>query len=267
MSDSPDRNARPTDSVQTFPLSSFTDLSRFDKISTPQKNDAAPALPPLSIPSILDKPTGTADKILAVPPLPVKPADSTTDAQKKVGDQTDKIKLSPDGKLELSEKDFDKIGPKAAQVLKDAGVSKITITPGQGFDTYEAELKKPLEIPQDPSVDGNRKLKVATHFKADVSKLPDGTMKLDNIEGLTAETKVLLSWKDAQVNRIQLKQTADGKSEIKSTGSWNGFSRDNTRIKDGEIFEKANFLFDRMDKLKQQAEKTDYLDIPKLQIK
>jgi hypothetical protein len=138
--------------------------------------------------------------------------------------------------------------------LKEAGVVKLTVTPGKGFDTYETELKKPLEIPQDPTVDGTRKLKLATHFKVDISKQPDGTLQMENIEGLSAETKVLFSWKEAQINRIQIKQTADGKSEIKSTGSWNGFSRDNVRVKDGEIFEKANFLFDRMRKLKEQAE-------------
>ncbi|MDP4390791.1 hypothetical protein, partial [Escherichia coli] len=76
------------------------------------------------------------------------------------------------------------------------------------------ELKKPLEIPQDPTVDGTRKLKLATHFKVDISKQPDGTLQMENIEGLSAETKVLFSWKEAQINRIQIKQTADGKSEI-----------------------------------------------------
>ena len=266
MADAPDSNTRPIEGGQTFPLSPFSDLSRFDKIAAPNKNDApSPVLPPLNIPSILDKPGGTPDKTLPIPPLP-QPGRSEpgVDAQKQPTDRSDKIKVGPDGKIELSEKDFDKIGPKAAQVLKDAGVTKLTISPGQGFDTYEAELKKALEIPQDPNIDGTRKIKIATHFKADVYRLPDGTLNLDKIEGLAAETKVLFSWKDAQVNRIQLKQTPDGKSEIKSTGSWNGISRENVREKDGEIFDKASFLFERMDKLKQNAEKTEFLDIPKL---
>lgn len=163
------------------------------------------------------------------------------------------LTISADGKIEIGEKDFDKIGPKAAQVLKDAGVTKLTITPGQGFDTYEADLKKELEIAQDPNVDGARKLKIGTHFKADVSKSPDGSYSLEHIEGLKAESKILLAWREAQVDKIQLTKLPDGRSEITSTGSWNGFSRDNTRIKPPEIFEKASMLFGRMETLKGSA--------------
>jgi len=271
MADSNDRNIKPSEARQTFPLPALTDFSRFDKIANPQGKNDLPGwkLPPLNIPSILDKPgigldkPGTGlDKIIQIPPLPVKPNDSS--ATNKPSDAQNKLKAGPDGKIEISEKDFDKIGPVAAKVLKDAGVSKITITPGKGFDTYEADLKKPLEIPQDPSVDGTRKLKIASHFKADVSKQADGSLKIDNIEGLTAETKVLFSWKEAQVNKIQILPTQDGKTEVRTTGSWNGISRDNTRIKEGEIFEKAKLLFDRMDNLKKNAEKPAFLDIPKI---
>ncbi len=180
------------------------------------------------------------------------------------------LKSRADGKIEISEKDFDKIGPIAAKVLRDAGVTKLTLTPGKDSDTYEAELKKPLEIPQNEAVDGTRKLKIGTTFKAEVIKNADGSMTLDKIEGLTAESKILFKYRDASVHKIQMRQTPDGKSEITSTGSWNGFSKDNTREKPAEIFEKAKMLFERMEKLKSAAQPealrpTSFLEIPKLQ--
>jgi hypothetical protein len=170
----------------------------------------------------------------------------------KPADRPATIAPGPDGKIEISEKDFERIGPKARQVLTDAGVTRLTIKPGQGFDTYEAYLKKSMEIAQDPNVDGTRKITMATHFKADVSKNSDGTLTLDNIQGLTAESKIILRFREAQVDRIQLRQTADGKSEIISTGSWNGMSSTKTRIQPAEVFEKANILFERMQKIKGQ---------------
>lgn len=279
MSDNPERSSKNT-SEQTFPLLPLTDFSRFDnklfdknKDREPSKSTSAefekakPIYDPSSlfkIPSILEKQNKPEQIVPSNPfPAPFK------DTQHKATDKTPKILAGPDGRIEITEKDFGKIGPKAADVLKQAGVSKLTITPGQGYDTYEAEFKKPLEIPQDPAEDGTRKLKIATRFKADVSKSPDGTLRMDNIEGLSAETKVLLKWRDATVNKIELRSTPDGKSEIKSTGSWNGFSRDNTRVKPGEIFEKANMLFDRMEQLKKTASPTgtNFLEIPKLHMK
>lgn len=176
----------------------------------------------------------------------VKDAGVAKDAA-DVKDKTDKpLPISPDGKIEITDKDFERIGPKAAKVLRDAGVEKITITHGPNGDTYEAKLKNPLEIKQDPDEDGCRKLKIGTSFKADVQKNSDGSFTLNNIEGLKAETKILFKWQDATVNKIQLKSTDDGKSEITSTGSWKSFSRDNTRVKDGEIFKTAELLFGRM---------------------
>src|SRR5262249_34324605 len=51
------------------------------------------------------------------------------------------------GPIELTDKDFDKIGPKAAQVLKDAGVKKLTITSNPDGTTHiAAELAKGLDI-------------------------------------------------------------------------------------------------------------------------
>lgn len=319
MPDKPEP-ARPAE-AGTFPLTPFTDFSRFDKLAPgndkkpgdqqtpsstvtippigdgkPKPTEPAPKpadtqpkpfqpFPPLVFPPVdatKPKPVEPAPKpgdqrvtppivfppIDARPPRPERPADQIKpQPAPDAGDQS--IKVGPNGKIEITEKDFEKIGPKAAQALKDAGVTKLTITPGQGFDTYEAELKKPLEVPQDPNIDGCRKLKIGTSFKADVVKNADGTLQLDNIQGLTAETKILFKWQDASVDKIKLRQLPDGQSEITSTGSWNGFSRDNTRVKPAEIFEKANFLFDKMDKIKSGAKgggggSPSFLEIPKL---
>lgn len=189
---------------------------------------------------------------LLVPPLEFAAAGARAAAEAK--DKTDTndkttdkpLDVSKDGKIEIGEKDFERIGPRAAKVLRDAGVEKITITKGKDGDTYEATLKKPLEIPQDPDVDGCRKLKIGTSFKADVKKGDDGSFTLSNIEGLKAESKILFKWQDANVNKIHLNQTPDGKSEITSTGSWKSFSRENSRVKEGEVFKTAELLFGRM---------------------
>lgn len=172
------------------------------------------------------------------------------------------INAGKDGKIELTEDHFEKIGPKAAQVLKDAGVQKLTITPGKDSDRYEAELKKTLEIVQDPAKDGTRKLTIGKKFKADVSRNADGTLKLENIEGLTAESRIAFSWREASVDKIKLEQLPDGQSRITSTGTWKSFSRDNTRTKSGEIYEKANLLFGRMQDLKQSFSGSEELEIP-----
>ncbi|MBS1955934.1 MAG: hypothetical protein JST89_17245 [Cyanobacteria bacterium SZAS-4] len=162
-------------------------------------------------------------------------------------------------KTTLKANDFEKIGPKAAEFLKQNGISEISITPGKNGapDKIEATLDKPLSIDQDPAVDGCRKLKVDKHFSAEVSKKPDGTIVFDNIEGLKAETKVLYSWKDASVTHIELRKNEKGETEITSTGELGAFSRTRTRVKPAEIMEKAGTLFERLEKLKDQNSTKD----------
>ncbi len=162
-------------------------------------------------------------------------------------------------KTTLKANEFEKIGPKAAEFLKQNGISEISITPGKNGapDKIEATLDKPLAIDQDPAVDGCRKLKVDKHFSADVSRKPDGTIVFDNIEGLKAETKVLLSWKDASVTHIELRKNENGDTEITSTGELGAFSRTKTRVKPAEIMEKAGTLFERLEKLKEPSSTKD----------
>lgn len=154
------------------------------------------------------------------------------------------------GPVELTDKDFDKIGPKAAQVLKDAGVTKLTLTPGaDGVNHVKAELKKGIEIDQDPAIDGCRKLKIGKEFSCDISKDANGKFVLSNIEGLTAESQILGAFRDATVTKIAMERNAKGESEITSTGQWKVFSRDQTRTRPAEIMDKAELLFDRFLKL------------------
>lgn len=175
-------------------------------------------------------------------------------------DLTVAMMMPEDGKkTTLKADEFEKIGPKAAEFLKQNGVSEISITAGKDGapDKIEATLDKGLSIEQDPEVDGCRKLKVGTHFSAEVSRKPDGTIVLDNIDGLKAETKVLLSWKDANVKRIELHKNEEGETEITSTGKLGAFSRTKTRVKPAEIMEKAGTLFERLEKLKDQSSTKD----------
>lgn len=266
---------RPQPAYQPFPLIPAAPATG-DTISPQPSYQPAPFIPAA--------PIGDTNRPQSYQPGPFTPAPAPGDNQPRptdqsvpgtpililpIGDNVSKpadkpfsIAPGPDGRIEIGENDFDKIGPKAKQVLSDAGVTKLIITPGQGFDTYEAELKSPLQIAQDPSVDGTRKLTMDTHFKADVKKGSDGTLMLDNIQGLTAESKILFKFRDAQVEKIQLRPTADGKSEITSTGSWNGISGTKVRLQPGEVFEKANILFDRMQKIKGTS---GFMEIPPLQ--
>lgn len=162
-------------------------------------------------------------------------------------------------KVTLKADAFEKIGPKAAEFLKQNGISEISITPGKNGapDKIEATLDKPLSIDQDPAVDGCRKLKVDKHFSAEVSRKPDGTLVFDNIEGLKAETKVLLSWKDANVTHIELRKNEKGDTEITSTGELGAFSRTKTRVKPAEVMDKADTLFQRLEKLMDKSPAQD----------
>lgn len=154
------------------------------------------------------------------------------------------------GPVELTEKDFDKIGPKAAEVLKDAGVTKLTLTPGEnGVNHIKAELKKPLEIAQDPAVDGCRKLKIGKEFSCDITQDGKGTFTLSNVKGLTAESQILGAFRDATVSNISMKRNAKGESEVTSTGTWGIFSRDQTRTRPADVMDKAELLYGRFLKL------------------
>jgi hypothetical protein len=283
MADLPEQVSRPaaTDN-QSSPFMPYLGLSRLNqKLSEldkepfrPVDQNARPFLPTLApfapSPPVV-KPAGgdNQPRPLDLPPFVIPPftfpsGDNPVKPVDPPADRPTAIVPGPDGRIEITEKDFDKIGPKARQVLLDAGVTRLTITPGQGYDTYEAYLKKPLEIAQDPNVDGTRKLRIDCHFRADVKKGADGTLMLDNIQGLTAESKILLRFREAKVEKIQLRATPDGKSEITSVGSWNGMSGTKTRVQPGEVFEKANILFERMQKLKEAS---SLLEIPPLPVR
>lgn len=192
---------------------------------------------------------------------------SGRDKGSQSGDQLAFHTADSKGPIELKEEDFGKIGPKASEVMKGAGVSKVEIEPGDGYDSITATLKEPLEIAQDPDKDGSRKLKVDTTFKADMSVTKDGTIVLENIEGLKAEVKVLGRWRDADVTRVEIKKGADGQTEVTSTGEVGIFSRSQTRTKPAEVMEKAKILMERFNDLKQGKDpnnKQSSLDLPKL---
>lgn len=268
----PGSSEKPVVAHPTLPpfLPPFDTRPPLDRLQPPPQ-DTKPA--PFTPPSPQDTKPLQPKPELPVKPIVVPPINEITKPQQATDQTARKITPGPDGKLVITEKDFDLIGPKAAEVLKQAGVSKITVTPGKDSDTYEAEFKKPLEVPQDPDVDGCRKLKVADKFKADVVKNADGSFELRNIQGLTAESKVLFKWRDASVDKVILKKLPDGQSEITSTGSWNGFSKDQTRTKPGDIFDKASTLFERMIKIKEASSPAQkqgspstpsYLEIPRI---
>jgi hypothetical protein len=145
-------------------------------------------------------------------------------------------------KLTFNADNFDKIGPKAAEVLKAAGVSEISITRGPNGDHVDVKLDKALEIEQDPAKDGCNKLVVGKNLSADITKGKDGELSFDNIKGLKAETNLGV----ANVTNISLKRNEDGKTEITSTGRKGIFSRTRTREKEGEIMDKAEAIFDRL---------------------
>lgn len=264
--------SKPTD-IGKSPLQFLPALPGFPRVEiNPAKPGAESQSPPkpeprLQRPGIQQNKPFDTNPVLPrfdLPPGPVfpgrvdapRPAEQPKpELQNKAGDQDlRKLSIGPDGKIELTEKDFDLIGPKAKDILKQAGVEKIKITPGKDADTYEMELKKPLEIPQDPDKDGCRTLKIADRVKADVVKNADGSFELRDIQGLSAEKKILFKWRDADVHKVILRKGADGQSEVSSTGSWNGISREETRSKPPEVFEKASVLFERMGKLKESLE-------------
>lgn len=157
--------------------------------------------------------------------------------------------------ITLTEDHFDKIGPKATDILKGAGVTEISITPGQnGVDKIHAKLDQPFEIEQDPKkADGVSKLIVGKDFTADMSKGKNGEITFDNIKGLKAETNLGI----ANVVKIQLSRDANGDTEITSVGRKGIFSRTKTRTVPGEVMDKAETIYDRMQELKKNPPSTN----------
>lgn len=169
----------------------------------------------------------------------------------RAGEMVAMLQAGANGPVELTEKDFDKIGPKAAEVLREAGVTKLTLTPGaDGVNHVKAEFSKPLEIAQDPAIDGCRKLKIANEFSCDISKDDKtGGFTLSNIKGLTAESEILGKFRDATVTNISMIKNDKGESEVTSTGKWRIFSADRTRTRPAEVMDKAELLYGRFLKL------------------
>jgi hypothetical protein len=246
------------DNIETLPKLGRDELSapafQFLDIVGKAETQAARQI---NAPRDKSKSTGTDSdaQFLSIPPLNLdsssnnKDRNGSTVKQDSADAKADKIaktndsrilKAGPDGKIELGENDFDLIGPRAKKALTDAGVSKISITPHEGYNSYKIEFKKPQELAQDPSIDGTRKLKVGNELNFDLKHNKDGSLSLSNIDGLTAESNILGRFRDAEVNKIKIEKTEEGQSKISSTGTWNNFSRTKVRSQPDEVYDTAN---------------------------
>ena len=167
-------------------------------------------------------------------------------------------------KLTFNADSFDKIGPQAKDILDKAGVTEISITPGNnGVDKIEISLKDKLEIEQDPEKDGCNALIVGKKLSADFKKGENGELILENIKGLQADTNLGM----ANVIRIKMSRDEDGNTQIESTGKKGIFARTKTRVKDAEIMDKAEAVLNRLNELKEQKSmpmKTGSLNLPAL---
>jgi hypothetical protein len=187
-------------------------------------------------------------------------------AQLAVENQAGARETAASEKLTFNSDSFDQIGPKAKEMLEKAGVTEISITPGNnGVDKIEISLKDKLEIEQDPEKDGCNKLIVGKKLSADFKKGDNGELILENIKGLQAETNL----GTANVIRMKMSRDEDGNTEIESTGKKGIFARTKTRVKEGEIMDKAESVLNRLNELKEQKAmpmKTSSLALPNLLI-
>lgn len=176
----------------------------------------------------------------------------------KTADNADSVTLDANS--------FDKIGPKAKEILTNAGVESISIAPGKdGACKIEANLKEPLEIPRDPEKDGCNALIVGKKFSADFSQGANGELILENIKGLKADTNLGV----ANVVKIKMSRDAQGNTEIESVGRKGIFSRTRTKTESGEVMDKAESVLNKLDELKQKQSggvKMGYLTVPPLQM-
>lgn len=186
-------------------------------------------------------------------------------AQLAVENQTGKTDNS-NQTLTFDENSFDKIGPKAKEILTGAGVESISIGPGKnGVDRIEVKLKEGLELERDPEKDGCNALLVGKNFSADFKKGANGELILENIKGLQADTNL----GPANVVKIKLSRDENGDTQIESTGKRGIFSRTRTKTESGEVMEKAESILNRLDEMKQKQSggvKMGYLTVPPLQI-
>lgn len=153
----------------------------------------------------------------------------------------------------IKEKDFDQLGADVAKALRDGGVEKFSVQVGRGSDHVQAELKKPLDITPDPPSSSVRKIEIAEKLDVDIHREKDGSIYMDNIQGLSAVVNILGAWQNVPITRVVLTPTADGRTRITVTGQVGLFSQTQSSIKEGEIIKRADALVDKIDELKKNS--------------
>lgn len=150
----------------------------------------------------------------------------------------------------VSEKDFDKLGDETARALRDNGVQRITVREGQGADQITVDSKRAIDVTPNPPSDKVRSIEIGTQLQSIVHKEKDGSIYMDNIDGLTATVNVLGAWQDVPITRVVLTPLPDGRTRITVTGQVGLFSQTQSAVKDGEIYKRADTLIDKLDDLK-----------------
>jgi hypothetical protein len=157
---------------------------------------------------------------------------------------------------------FDMVGPEIAKALRNNGVKEVTIRAAASGNHVEAQLKQPATVPQDMKTDGCYQLDVGKKFSADISRGADGTITIENIEGLTAKIDNILRTRkvDAVVHKIVISKAADGTTQVETTGSRLGVESTRTKFKEPSVYKDLKEAMDRV-----EAEKTRKGIAPKRQ--
>lgn len=148
----------------------------------------------------------------------------------------------------LFESDFQRLGPKAAEIMKENGVERVMIGRDADNTLLELKLKKAVEKPMDPAKDGCKKIVVEPDFNLGMRKQKNGAIVMNNIEGMKAIAEVFGKEVTLTVDNVRLSKTSDGRTKIESESYLGAFQIARVRFASGEIYDKANIMHERLQK-------------------
>lgn len=146
---------------------------------------------------------------------------------------------------ELTPKDFEKLGPRAAEIMKEHGVTKLSLTPGKTReDVHHAkiEFKDGAEIDLDDKVDGVDKLKIGKELSFNIQMTKDGEIIFTNIKGLEA---ILPAGMKVPITGLRIGFNADGKAEITATSEVGGKKSEHKFAKSYEAMEDVTTYYNK----------------------
>lgn len=135
---------------------------------------------------------------------------------------------------ELTPEDFDQFGPKAAEILRKHGVTKLSFSPGKDKDDFhhvQVEFKDGAQLDLNPEKDVASRLKIGKEFECDIKMGKNGELIFKDIKGLSAEMKIAGKTVDVPITKLQMAYNEDGDAAVTVTAKVDGFFQDYKLLK------------------------------------